>query len=193
MKLNVAHLNLSFQGLKVLSDVNFSLHSGSVYCLMGPSGSGKTSFFKILLGLLEADSGFIEAPSDLKIAAVFQENRLCEEFSPIENLTMTVPGHSKELQKKAKEVLLNLLPRESLTRPVSTLSGGMKRRVAIGRALWVPSHIIIMDEPFTGLDLETKKNVMNYIKECTKDKLVIISTHQSEDAALLNGTLISLS
>jgi NitT/TauT family transport system ATP-binding protein len=193
MKLNVAHLNLSFQGLEVLSDVNFSLHSGSIYCLMGTSGSGKTSFFKILLGLLEADSGLIETPSDLKIAAVFQEDRLCEEFSPIENLTMTVPGHSKVLQKKAKEVLLNLLPRESLTRPVSTLSGGMKRRVAIGRALWVPSDIIVMDEPFTGLDHETKKNVMSYIKECTKDKLVIISTHQSEDAALLNGTLISLS
>jgi NitT/TauT family transport system ATP-binding protein len=160
---------------------------------MGASGSGKTSFFKILLGLLEADSGLIDAPSDLKIAAVFQEDRLCEEFSPIENLTMTVPGHSKELQKRAREVLLNLLPGESLTRPVSTLSGGMKRRVAIGRALWAPSDIIVMDEPFTGLDHETKKNVMSYIKECTKDKLVIISTHQSEDATLLNGTLISLS
>jgi NitT/TauT family transport system ATP-binding protein len=192
MELNVKHIYLSFQGHKVLSDVNFSLQSGSVYCLMGPSGSGKTSFFKILLGLLEADSGLIEAPSGLKIAAVFQEDRLCEAFSPIDNLTMTVPGHSKALGEKAREVLLNLLPRESLTRPVTTLSGGMKRRVAIGRALWAPSDIIIMDEPFTGLDYETKKSVIRYIKECTRDKLVIISTHQSEDATLLDGTLISL-
>jgi NitT/TauT family transport system ATP-binding protein len=192
MELNVKHIYLSFQGHKVLSDVNLSLHSGSVYCLMGPSGSGKTSFFKILLGLLEADSGLIEAPSGLKIAAVFQEDRLCEAFSAIDNLTMTVPGHSKALGKKAREVLLNLLPRDSLTRPVTTLSGGMKRRVAIGRALWAPSDIVVMDEPFTGLDCETKKSVIRYMKECTRDKLVIISTHQSEDATLLDGTLISL-
>lgn len=193
MELEVVNLNLSFQGRDVLSDLNLSLHSGSVYCLMGASGSGKTSFLKILMGLLEADSGFVKAPLGLKIAAVFQEDRLCEEFTPIENLTMTVPGHSKELQNKAREVLLNLLPCESLSRKVTTLSGGMKRRVAIGRALWVPSDMIVMDEPFTGLDYDTKKSVIRYIKECTKDKLVIISTHQPEDATLLDGTLISLS
>jgi NitT/TauT family transport system ATP-binding protein len=193
MELEVVNLNLSFQGRNVLSDLNLSLHSGSVYCLMGASGSGKTSFLKILMGLLEADSGFVKAPLGIKIAAVFQEDRLCEEFSPIENLTMTIPGHSKELQNKAREVLLNLLPSESLSRKVTTLSGGMKRRVAIGRALWAPSDMIVMDEPFTGLDYETKISVICYIKECTKDKLVIISTHQPEDATLLDGTLISLS
>lgn len=192
MELNVKHLCLSFHGISVLSDVNLSLHSGNVYCLMGPSGSGKTSFFKILLGLIDADSGIVDIPNGIKISAVFQENRLCEEFTPIENLTMTVPGYSRDLKSKAREVLLNLLPEESLLRPVSTLSGGMKRRVAIGRALFKPSDLILLDEPFTGLDRKTKEKVISYIRTCTRDKLVMISTHQPEDAALFDGTLIHL-
>lgn len=192
MELNIRDLCLSFDGHSVLSDVNLSLYSGNVYCLMGPSGSGKTSFLKILLGLLKADSGFVPVPDGIKMSAVFQEDRLCEEFTPVENLTMTVPGYSRELRKKAREVLINLLPEEALLRPVSNLSGGMKRRVAIGRALFVPSDVILMDEPFTGLDYETKEKVISYIRTCTRDKLVIISTHHSEDTALFDGTLIHL-
>jgi NitT/TauT family transport system ATP-binding protein len=192
MKLKVNHLFKSFGNLEILSNVNLSLHSGNIYCLMGPSGSGKTTFFRILLGLLRADSGHIEGLSGVKTAAVFQENCLCEEFTPIENLTMVVAGSSKEVRRKAKEALLKLLPEESLSRPVSTLSGGMKRRVAIARALWIPSDMILMDEPFTGLDEDTKRIVIRRIIECSENKLVIISTHQEEDAALLQGTLIKL-
>lgn len=192
MELNINHLSKSFGDLKVLADVNLTLQSGNIYCLMGPSGSGKTTFFRILLGLLKADSGYMEGINGIKTAAVFQENRLCEEFSSIDNLIMVTAGSSKETRKKAKEALLKLLPEESLSRPVSTLSGGMKRRVAIARALWVPSDIIIMDEPFTGLDEDTKRTVIHRIMECNKSKLVIISTHQEEDARLLKGILIKL-
>lgn len=192
MELNINHLSKSFGDLKVLADVNLTLQSGNIYCLMGPSGSGKTTFFRILLGLLKADSGYMEGINGIKTAVVFQENRLCEEFSSIDNLIMVTAGSSKETRKKAKEALLKLLPEESLSRPVSTLSGGMKRRVAIARALWIPSDIIIMDEPFTGLDEDTKRTVIRRIMECTKSKLVIISTHQEEDARLLKGILIKL-
>lgn len=192
MELNINHLSKSYGDLEVLTDVNLTLRSGNIYCLMGPSGSGKTTFFRILLGLLKADSGHMEGPNGIKTAAVFQENRLCEEFTPIDNLTMVTAGSSKETRKKAKEALLKLLPEESLSRPVSTLSGGMKRRVAIARALWITSDMIIMDEPFTGLDDDTKRTVIRRIMECSKNKLVIISTHQEEDAGLLNGILMKI-
>lgn len=192
MELTIKHLSKSFGDLKVLADVNLTLQSGNIYCLMGPSGSGKTTFFQILLGLSKADSGYVEGANGIKAAAVFQENRLCEEFSPIHNLMMVTAGSSRETRKRAKEALLKLLPEESLFRPVSTLSGGMKRRVAIARALWVPSDMILMDEPFTGLDEDTKRTVIRRIMECTKDKLVLISTHQEEDAGLLKGILIHL-
>ena len=92
-----------------------------------------------------------------------------------------------------KEELERLLPKECLTRPVSTLSGGMKRRVAILRALLTPSDILLMDEPFTGLDEEIKQRVIEYIKEKQEGRLLVLTTHQDEDIALLEGTLIRLS
>ncbi|WP_312432485.1 ATP-binding cassette domain-containing protein [Lacrimispora sp.] len=192
MELKVNHLSKSFGTLNVFMQVNLSLHSGQVYCLMGSSGSGKTTFFRILLGLEEADSGSMEGLQGTRASAVFQENRLCESFTPADNITMVIPGRSSRSRTQAREELLRLLPEEALSRPVSTLSGGMKRRVAIVRALSVPCDMILMDEPFTGLDEITKRTVIQYIKEKTRDKLVIISTHQEEDVALLNGTLIRL-
>lgn len=192
MELKVNHLSKSFGALHVLEQVTLSLRSGRIYCLMGPSGSGKTTFFRILLGLEQADSGSLAGMEGIRTSAVFQENRLCESFTPVDNIAMVIPGRSSRSRIQAREELLRLLPEESLSRPVSTLSGGMKRRVAIVRALSVPSDMILMDEPFTGLDEHTKMNVIRYIRDKTNDKLVIISTHKEEDVALLNGTLVTL-
>ena len=192
MEVKVNHLTKSFGTLNVFTLVNLSLHSGRIYCLMGPSGSGKTTFLRILLGLEQPDSGSMEGLHGIKSSAVFQENRLCEPFTPVDNIVMVIPGRTSRSRKQAREELSRLLPEEALSRPVSTLSGGMKRRVAIVRALSVPCDMIIMDEPFTGLDENTKLSVIRYIKEKTHDKLVIISTHQEEDVALLGGTLITL-
>lgn len=191
MELLIRQLSKSFDGQTVLNHVNLHLVSGNIYCLMGPSGSGKTTLFHILLGLLKADSGKIEGLRKSKISAVFQEHRLCEVFTPIENVTMVMP-HSSGNHKKAKNALVRLLPAACLDRPVSALSGGMKRRVAIIRALLVPFDILIMDEPFTGLDEDTKQEVISYIKEQCEGKLVLISTHQEEDVELLNGIKIHL-
>lgn len=191
MELLIRQLSKSFDGQTVLNHVNLHLVSGNIYCLMGPSGSGKTTLFHILLGLLKADSGEIEGLRKSKISAVFQEHRLCEAFTPIENVTMVMPDSSGN-HKKAKKALKRLLPAACLDRPVSALSGGMKRRVAIIRALLVPFDLIIMDEPFTGLDEDTKQEVISYIKEQCEGKLVLISTHQEEDVKLLNGIKIHL-
>ena len=192
MEVKVNHLSKSFGILNIFTQVNLSLHSGRIYCLMGPSGSGKTTFLRILLGLEQADSGSMEGLHGIRSSAVFQENRLCEPFTPVDNIVMVIPGRTSRSRKQAREELSRLLPEEALSRPVSTLSGGMKRRVAIVRALSVPCDMIIMDEPFTGLDENTKLSVIRYIKEKTRDKLVIISTHQEEDVALLGGTLMTL-
>ena len=192
MEVKVNHLSKSFGTLNIFTQVNLSLHSGRIYCLMGPSGSGKTTFLRILLGLEQADSGSMEGLHGIRSSAVFQENRLCEPFTPVDNIVMVIPGRTSRSRKQAREELSRLLPEEALSRPVSTLSGGMKRRVSIVRALSVPCDMIIMDEPFTGLDENTKLSVIRYIKEKTHDKLVIISTHQEEDVALLGGTLMTL-
>ena len=191
MTLTLDHLQKSYGPLSVLRDCSFTFEDGGIYCLMGPSGSGKTTLFRILMGLEKADAGAVrfDKPSP-KISAVFQEDRLCETFSPVENLRFilgkTVP------EGEIRRELSSLLPEESLSRPVFTLSGGMKRRTAVCRAMTAPSDLIIMDEPFTGLDSETKKQVVEYIKSRPRGRLLIMSTHQEEDVHLLGGELVRM-
>lgn len=182
----------SYQSLRVLEALDMELHSGRIYCLMGPSGSGKTTLLRLILGLEQPDSGSItlKKSTDAGLVAVFQENRLCESFSPVDNICM-VTGSALSRAAVIRESN-RLLPQESLRRPVRTLSGGMKRRVAILRALLAPSCGILMDEPFTGLDEDTKALVIDYIKEKSAGKLVLITTHQEEDVALLGGILLTL-
>lgn len=189
-QLVVNDLSKSYGNLEIFKHLHLKLKSGQTYCLMGASGSGKTTLFRILLGLEPADSGSFSfsIPQAKPLVAVFQEDRLCEAFSPLDNVRMVADG--SYTRQMLFEELCRLLPEESVLRPVSTLSGGMKRRTAIVRALLAPSCGILMDEPFTGLDEETKKLVISYIKEKAAGKLLFIATHQPEDLALLGGTLV---
>ena len=196
MTLELQHISKSYDGLPVLKNLNLSFQQGQCYCLMSPSGSGKTTLLRILMGLEQPDQGMVLAdgkPQDmnsLTVSAVFQEDRLCESFSPIENVSMCAGRSIKT--PRIKWELARLLPEECLNRPVSTLSGGMKRRVAVARALLIPSHILLMDEPFTGMDDELKRNVISYIREKQDGRLLILSTHQEEDVELIGGELVRL-
>ena len=192
MKLQIRDLCKQFDGRPVLDHVSMELESGQIYCLMAPSGTGKTTLFRILMGLETANGGdVISSLRDFHIAAVFQEDRLCEAFSAVENVLMT--ASPSMTRKDAEQELLELLPEEALNRPVSTLSGGQKRRVAICRALCAPSDLLILDEPFTGLDAGTKTEVIRYLQKKSAGKLTLLSTHQEEDIQSLNGIRITLS
>ncbi|MEG0368940.1 MAG: ATP-binding cassette domain-containing protein [Hungatella sp.] len=191
MSIHLHNLSKSYDQLSVFQDLTMEFEEPQIYCLMGASGSGKTTLFRILLGLEDADSGTISGRNGRRMAAVFQENRLCETYSPLANVLLVTDPSYTETMVRAE--LCRLLPEESITRPVSTLSGGMKRRTAICRALLAPSDIILMDEPFTGLDEQTKQQVMTYIQEKSAGKLLLISTHQEEDIALLGGILCLIS
>lgn len=194
MNLTIRDLHKSYGGLRVLGGLSLSLESGRIYCLMGPSGSGKTTLLRILMGLEQADRGEIlwdgHAAATPRFSAVFQEDRLCEAFTPIENVMMVTGRHFTKAQVRAE--LCRLLPQESLVRPAATLSGGMKRRTAICRALLAPFDVLLMDEPFTGLDDATRQTVIAYIREKTAGRLTLISTHQEEDVRLLNARLLTL-
>ena len=196
MTLELQNISKSFDGLPVLRNLNLSFQQGQCYCLMSPSGSGKTTLLRILMGLEQPDQGMVLAdgkPQDmnsLTVSAVFQEDRLCESVSPIENVSMCAGRSIKT--PRIKWELARLLPEECLNPPVSTLSGGMKRRVAVIRALLTPSRILLMDEPFTGMDDELKRNVISYIREKQDGRLLILSTHQEEDVELIGGELVRL-
>ena len=188
--MQIRDLCKSYNQEPVLNHVSMTLDSGKTYCLMAPSGTGKTTLFRILLGLERADSGQIDGLETLRTAAVFQEDRLLEGYTALENLRF-VTGR-RYTNRELTDLLLRLLPAEALTKPVCEFSGGMKRRTAILRAILAPADLIIMDEPFTGLDADTKQNAIALIKEYTKGKLLLFSTHHEEDAKLLDAEMIYL-
>lgn len=190
MSLIVRDVTKSFQGRNVLERVNLTFEEGRTYCLMGPSGSGKTTLLRILLGLERADSGTIEGTRGKRFGMVFQEDRLCESYTALDNVMMTAGGRVSI--SEAKRQLCRLLPEESVTRPVRTLSGGMKRRTAVCRALLAPWDILLMDEPFTGLDEDMRRQAAGYVREKAAGKLVIVSTHQEEDAEALGAEIVRL-
>ena len=190
MSIIITDLCKTFDDNEVLKNVNITLKDNSIYCLMGTSGIGKTTFLRILMGLEHADSGSISGIDTKSISCMFQEDRLIPDLSAIDNVRIVLRG--KTNRKEIRNNLLSILPDESLDMPVSSLSGGMKRRVALARALSYPGKLIILDEPFTGLDKDTKLNVIDYILKMRNNRTLIIATHGTDDDNLLRAEIIKL-
>ena len=183
-------LSKSYHGQVVFSDLSLALSPGNAYCLMAPSGTGKTTLFRILMGLETPDSGTIDGLKNLKISAVFQEDRLLEGYDVLTNLRFVCRQRLSDAELSAYAAAL--LPQNALSQPVCEFSGGMKRRVAILRAILAPSEIILMDEPFTGLDADTRQLTIDMVKEFCAGKLLIIATHSEDAAELLGAKIIHL-
>ena len=162
---------------------------GEVTCVMGASGCGKTTLLRLMMGLTRPTAGeIIGVPA--KKAAVFQEDRLCEGFSAVENIRM-VTGKTVA-ENVLREHLTELGLQDSADEPVSDLSGGMRRRVAIARAILFDGDVVFLDEPFKGLDEENRQLVMDYVKRRTAGKTVVLVTHDEDEAAYFGGHLVRL-
>ncbi len=191
MNIILEHVNKSFGTLSVLKDLNLILEEQKTSCIMGPSGCGKTTLLHILLGLHSIDSGEISGLEDKIPAVVFQENRLLEQQDAFTNIRAVCKRALTNEQIAAEFSRIGLKDYEN--KPVSELSGGMKRRVAILRALMADGcNLILMDEPFKGLDEALKSQVMQYVKEKTQGKTVVFVTHDKEESDALDAKLIML-
>lgn len=190
MPLHIENIKKSFGTKKVLTGISFTLEDNGIYCLMGPSGMGKTTLLRLLLGRETADCGCIEGIMPGEISAMFQEDRLVPTLSAVQNVALVCRTRAKprELVKELAEIL----PENCLHQPVSQLSGGMKRRVALARAMHYPSKMIILDEPFTGLDQDTRLKVISYLLKLREDRILLVATHGAQDAALLGAKIIRL-
>lgn len=186
----------SYGDEKVVNNKSFSFEFGKNYCLMGPSGCGKTTLLSLMMGTLKTDDGFLKGDmisgnattGDIVFSAVFQENRLMEDANGVVNV-MAATGVS---EKDAREGLGRLLGEEYIYKPVRDLSGGQKRRICIVRAVMAASDIIVLDEPFTGLDGEAVENAVNYILENKHGRTIVMSTHLEAEARMMDAKVIKL-
>ncbi|MBO6055007.1 MAG: ABC transporter ATP-binding protein [Oscillospiraceae bacterium] len=185
--IELKNLNKAFGEKQVLKNLNWTIPEGSTSVIMGPSGGGKTTLLRILLGLEQADSGTVSGLEGKRLSAVFQEDRLCENVSAVSNLRLVNPALSR---KSAESMLAKLGLGDALRQPVRELSGGMKRRVAIARALCTEYDVLLADEPFKGLDEETKRRTMEFFSESVQGKTVIIVTHDPSEAEILEGRIL---
>ena len=187
MELHIKNLCKSFDGRPVLENVSFTAGPG-VTCVMAPSGAGKTTLLRILLGLERPDSGSV--PEGVRWSAVFQEDRLLEHLDAMENLRFVL---GSALDEPAANVLLTELGLgDTAGKPVREFSGGMKRRLALVRALLAPSDALALDEPFTGLDGETRPQCQACVRRAAEQKPVLLVTHDPADAKSLGAAIIKL-
>ena len=191
MDIVVTNLSKQYEGLQVLHNYNVVFKEGKVSILTGVSGVGKTTLIRILMGLEKADSGFIKGLENKRISAVFQDDSLCSNLSVLSNIRLVCD----DIDRDIIENNLKLLGLEGcIDKRVRELSGGMKRRVAILRAILYKFDVLIMDEPFKGLDLDTKNKVINFILENIKGKTVILISHDLDDKKCFdNSTVLSIS
>ena len=190
MAIEISGISKSFGEKQVLRGFDCTMKTGEVTSLMGSSGVGKTTLFNILLGLIPPDTGTIDGLDPLRLSAVFQEDRLCENANAVVNIRL-VTGKAvsrEEIMQALAEVGLDT---ESIGKPVSQLSGGMRRRVALLRALLAPAYdTLLLDEPFKGLDEETKARVMVYLKKKAAGKTMLIITHDYDEAEAMGGEIV---
>ena len=154
----------------MIKNLSASYGPGEQVLLQSPSGSGKTTLLFLLCGLEQPDEGSILRQGNCSM--VFQEDRLCEDYSAVKNVEL-VTGD----RECAKRALRELLEEEALYKPCRELSGGMKRRVALVRALEADSRILLLDEPFTGMDVQTREWAREYVEKRRKGRLLVMATH----------------
>lgn len=187
--IQLVNLSKRYHQQMIFQDFNCTFDLG-VHAIMGPSGSGKTTLINLLLGLTSPDGGAIQGLTGKTLTATFQEDRLIEHATALDNVLLPATN-------KAKEMAISLLKAvglgEVIHKKVNELSGGMKRRVAICRSLINPFDILVLDEPFKGLDPQTCEKVMDLIKPYGKSKTVLLITHHLHEANYLDARITSLS
>ena len=182
----ILNVSKAYGAKRVLRGFSLAVPGGGATCLMGPSGCGKTTLLRLIAGLETPDAGEIRGADRRRLAYVFQEDRLINHVSALKNVQMVSDGGT------AERLLSALGLSESARTPVSRLSGGMARRVAIARALAADAELILMDEPFKGLDKHTRARVIDAVRAETAGKTLLVVTHDAEEAALLGGRVVDM-
>lgn len=186
MSVQLEQVSFSYEDTEVLRDVSWHLPSAGVVCLWGPSGCGKTTLLRLLAGLEKPSRGTVTIPD--KVAMVFQEDRLLPWLTALENVTVT-GGDINTANTVLSALGLGEEERQCLP---THLSGGQQRRVALARALAADSDLLLLDEPFNGLDEGNWQTAVPLISEYATRRPVVVITHIRQQAEALKANFLFL-
>lgn len=187
------NITKKYGDVSVLDDFSLDIPLGSKIALMGGSGKGKTTLLRILAGLEKPDSGRVECRES--IAYMFQEPRLLPWKSAIDNLKAVLPREKHMLAEKYLSAAGLTLDADAKKYP-DELSGGMRQRVAFARFLAfaesTDAKLLILDEPFSALDEVTASKMLEILKEFSKERSLLIVTHDKSDAETVADKIIEI-
>lgn len=179
--LEIKNVSKAYGEKKVFDNFSLTLPDQGVYAVCTPSGSGKTTLLRLIAGLEKPDSGEVVLPENAEISVVFQEDRLLSSLNVRGNVAVVL-GDIDASRRLADECIKRCGLSDVAEKPVSSLSGGMKRRVAIARAVAFGGNILLLDEPFKGLDDATKRMTADFVFENKQNRLTIMITHDLSEA-----------
>lgn len=177
--ISLTNVSKRFGTLLVLSHVNLQISKHDCIKIEGESGAGKTTLLRVLMGLETEDSGMVQRKQNVCFSAVFQEDRLLMQHNVADNLRL-VHHDEKQMQSITQALGLDVTD----AKPVCELSGGQRRRVALARALIAPSDILVLDEPFTGLDDENVQRAKRVISTFRDSRALVLASHIDDGAWL---------
>lgn len=191
--IELKNISKKYNDLYILKNFNMTIDENNITCLFGPSGVGKTTIANIVANIVSVDDGFVTGIENSLYSYVFQEPRLLDWYSVYDNIDFVLKDvYNSDTRKK---VINNYIDMVELTaykdyKP-NDLSGGMAQRVSLARAFAYPSDILIMDEPFKGLDMKLKHDMINSFQKLWVEskRTVLFITHDIDEAVLLSNTI----
>lgn len=191
MNLSIQNLSKSYNGRIVLDGLCHVFSEGSLTCVTGRSGCGKTTLLRLIAGLEPPDSGEISGAPQDGISMVFQEDRLPPRLTAAACLRVVLKK-SADREARIANALEVLELVEAPDKPVCEFSGGMRRRVALARALLFPSPLVLLDEPFKGLDTDTRRRAVDFTLSALAGRTTLLVTHDPGDVADFGGMELHL-